>query len=131
MANPDLEPGALSQPPKGSAKRARLALKRLQQKVDRRESEKVKERSGGWCEVVEEVRSGLSQCGIRCNRAAGHVHHMLYGRGMRGRGESCLAIRKQAVCADCHLAITGDIGGKKLIRVGGAVPHYTDRYRRA
>jgi hypothetical protein len=31
----------------------------------------------------------------------------------------------------CHLDITGDIGGKKLILVkAGALPHYTDVYKR-
>jgi hypothetical protein len=85
--------------------------------VDERESRKVKIRSGGRCEVVTRER---------CKRYAQHVHHMLGGIGVRGRGESAKAIRKQHVCADCH----SDIGNHILVRLGRAVPRWTDRYQR-
>jgi len=60
--------------------------------VDRKESEKVKQRSNGVCE--------------RCDRQrAVHVHHMVGGRGRRGRGVSALAQNKVHLCAGCHEAI--------------------------
>ena len=85
---------------------------------DARESDKVKARSGWRCEVVTPWG--------RCRRRAFHVHHMLGGIGVRGRGESAKAIRKQHVCSDCH----SDIGNHVLVRQGDQVPHWTDRYTR-
>lgn len=98
--------------------------------LDRKESAKVKERSGGRCEVWERDEQMFGWGNSRCKRAATQVHHMMGGRGVRGRGESALAIRKQHLCDQCHLDITGDIGGKRLKRIGGMVPHYTDVYER-
>lgn len=95
--------------------------------VDRAESLKVQKRSGGRCEVV--VWDGHTWSG-QCRRRATQVHHMIGGRGKRGVGLSALSEHKQHVCDTCHLHITGDIGGRKLIRVGGAVPVWTDTYRR-
>lgn len=89
---------------------------------DARESDKVRERCGGKCEI--------SVIGERpCRRASAHVHHMIGGR-MRGRGASALAQHKQAACDVCHRQITGELGGKSLERVGEATPWWTDRYRR-
>lgn len=87
--------------------------------LDERESEKVKARSGGQCEIAEVGQP-------RCRKRAFHVHHMLSGIGVRGRGESAKAIRKQHTCPDHHDLITG----KKLFRLGGELPHYTNWYRR-
>ena len=92
--------------------------------VDARESAKVRARSGGQCEVRWFGATG--QVEYRCQRRAVHVHHMLGGIGVRGRGESAKSIRKQHTCITCH----SDIGNAVLVRVGGVVPHWTDSYRR-
>lgn len=109
--------------------------------LDRRESAKVRKRSEGRCEVreheivaraydvatmaiVDVVVSG------RCLRRAVHVMHLIGGNGKRGVGISALAIHKLHGCSEHHREIDGDIGGKKLIRVGGTVPLWTDPYRR-
>lgn len=109
------------------------AKKRAQQALDRRESAKVRERSGGRCEVCVQVGvvEWAGAYAWRCMQLATQVHHMIGGRGQRGVGISALADHKQHVCDQCHRDITGDIGGKKLIRVGGLMPHWTDWYRRA
>lgn len=87
--------------------------------VDDRESAKVKVRSTGQCEIVERRKP-------RCIKKAIHVHHMIGGIGVRGRGESAKAIRKQHACPDHHELITA----KKLVRIGRALPHFKDEYRR-
>lgn len=91
--------------------------------IDDRESAKVKLRSGGRCEVWTEVNRKVAW---RCKRWVTHIHHMLGGNGVRGRGESAKAIRKQAVCTECH----SDIGNHVLVRLGDVMPHFRDRYRR-
>ncbi len=100
--------------------------------LDRAESLKVQERSYGRCEVVVvySAPSGTVLTQIRCTRRATQVHHMIGGRGKRGVGISALSEHKQHVCDRCHLDITGDIGGKKLQRIGEPVPAWTDTYRR-
>jgi len=104
-------------------------VKKARVSVDDRESAKVKVRSGGrreaFIEKHPDVRVDLTAT-WRCHRRALHVHHMLSGIGVRGRGESAKEIRKQHLCQKCH----EDIGGKKLQRIGGDLPHYTDAYRR-
>jgi hypothetical protein len=97
MANADLA-GPLH---KGKTrKQLKQARARLQAKVEHVENEKVVERSGGRCEVG----------GPRCRSFAEHIHHVLWGRGVRGRGASALASNKVAVCRECH----ADIHGHKL-----------------
>lgn len=91
--------------------------------LDERESEKVKARSGGQCEI-RVIGEG------RCLRKAVHVHHQIGGWGSRARGPSVLSRHKQHACTRCHDDITGRVGGKKLVRIGGEVPLWTDRYRR-
>ena len=91
--------------------------------VDDKESAKVKKRSRGQCEIVEVMKRGSQ---FRCPFRANHVHHMLGGIGVRGRGESAKAERKQHVCSNCH----SDIGNHVLVRLGEQMPHFTDRYRR-
>lgn len=93
------------------------------QEIDDKESAKVKVRSEGRCEIWTEVNRKVAW---RCKRRALHVHHMLGGIGVRGRGESAKAIRKQHVCPDCH----SDIGAHVLVRQGAEMPHFRDRYRR-
>ena len=94
--------------------------------LDKAENKKVPKRSGGRCEVHVQVLDGV----LRCWNVATQIHHMIGGWGKRGRGRSALRDHKQHVCEGCHRSITGDIGGKKLIRVGGVIPHYTDCYKR-
>lgn len=96
--------------------------------LDRTESAQVKIRSGGQCEVRWFGETGRIE--YRCQHVATQVHHMIGGHGRRARGLSVYATAKQHVCDACHLAITGDLGGKKLRRIGGPVPHYQDVYER-
>jgi hypothetical protein len=96
--------------------------------LDTRESAKVRARSAGQCEVIEVDSAGLRP--VRCSRQATEVHHLIGGNGKRGIGISALAIHKQHICHSCHLWITGDLGGKKLKRLGGDVPLWTDPYQR-
>ena len=107
--------------PKGPTRAAMKAARdALREKMDRSESVKVKARSGGWCEVY------VSAIG-RCHRRAVDVHHMFGGRGVRAHGESALAVYKQHVCLEHHRMITSH----RLVRIGGVVPHWQDRYRKA
>lgn len=106
----------------------KAARDRLKAKVDHAENEKVRQRSGEFCEV--RIVSGAGAYVGRCQRLATEIHHLLGGWRKRGRGPSALAERKQYVCTECHRGITGTLGGKTLVRVGGVVPHWTDCYRR-
>ncbi len=104
----------------------RIRTKREADKaLDRKENAKVLKRSEGQCEV----RIGAGCDVVRCPRSATQVHHMVFGRGVRGRGESAFAERKQAVCDQCHDDIHGKLGGKKLRRIG-LDPYFTDCYER-
>ena len=112
--------------------------RRVRRSKDERESDKVRQRSGGLCEVWEVTQTVLAIEGNarliesalnRCLHRAAHVHHMIGGR-MRGRGASALADHKQHVCEAHHRDINGTIGGKTLQRVGGPMPWWTDVYRR-
>ena len=93
---------------------------RTAKRVDRddKESKKVRERSKGRCEMWE----GL----VRCTRRAVHVHHLLGGIGVRGRGDSAEASRKLHLCNSCH----SDLHSHVLVRHGGLTPHYQDCYER-
>lgn len=107
--------------------------KSIDKALDTAENAKVPVRSEGRCEVAVMLvyaRAGLKIGALRCDRPATQIHHMIGGRGKRGRGISVLAEHKQHVCDECHLGITGDLGGKRLKRIGGPVPHYTDVYER-
>lgn len=68
--------------------------------IDDRESTKVRERSGGWCEICARTHTWLTPP-VR----ADHVHHLQGGNGRRGRGDSALASHKVHVCQSCHDAI--------------------------
>lgn len=74
--------------------------------LDEEESDKVRKRSKGVCEIVVD--------GKRCKRKALHVHHRKGGNGRRGRGDSALAKHKDHVCFKCHEQI-----GKQLRHVRG------------
>ena len=74
---------------------------------DRTQSTVVRTRSGGICEACGEAR-------------AVHVHHKLNGHGVRGRGESALAVNKLALCAECHNKAHGPKGRVASVQFGGA-----------
>lgn len=76
----------------------RAERRKARESVDELESRKVKARSGGACEIVVIGEP-------RCRRRAIHVHHLLSGIGVRGRGMSALAKNKVHVCGACHRAI--------------------------
>ena len=119
--------GASNYPGLAHAKGAPSSLvteqaRKVRRSRDARESDKVRARADGRCEIVV-IGKG------RCTSRVAHVHHMIGGR-IRGRGASALADHKQAACEACHRGITGTLGGKTLIRVGAPVPWWTDRYRR-
>ena len=96
--------------------------RKVRRSKDERESDKVRARAGGRCEI-----SVIGE--PACRRKAEQVHHLIGGR-MRGRSISALADHKQAACGPHHRDITGTVGGQKLKRDGGPVPFWTDRYRR-
>ena len=110
IGNPKPRPAALER------KDRRRKLKAF----DESESRKVRIRSTGRCEAVV-IGEG------RCPRHACHVHHMMGGNGVRGRGESAKMERKQHLCGGCHQ----DIGAHILKRTSGLMPRWTDRYTRA
>jgi hypothetical protein len=74
---------------------------RVWQRLDKTESEKVKRRSRGICEVTVGR--------VRCHRRAFEVHHHIGGWKLRGRGPSALAKNKTHACSDCHREITGNV----------------------
>ena len=106
------------------AKLEKAERDRKREARDEKESDKVKERSGGRCEVTWFGRKAMRV--VRCPKRANQVHHMISGRGKRGRGISALAKHKQHVCGDCHPLITGHV----LRRIGSEVPLWTDEYER-
>ena len=58
---------------------------------------------------------------FRCARRAVHVHHLMGGIGVRGIGDSALAVNKVHACASCHKAIHAHVllplGGVRFQRV--------------
>lgn len=105
--------------PKGAPLAAVTEQRRAERKShDEAENDVVKARSGGQCEIWWRAR--------RCTKRANQVHHMEGGNGVRARGSSALAERKQHACQDCHALITS----KRLVRIGSVTPHFMDRYRR-
>lgn len=102
--------------------KATRTAKRL--KTDDEESDAVKERSKGQCEV--QWFGTKARKLQRCQRRASQIHHMVGGWGKRARGISILREHKQHVCDHCHPLITG----KVLRRVGGDVPMWDDEYER-
>ena len=105
--------------------------------LDKLENKEVVKRSESRCEVtLHELTFPATKSQpammvmMRCTRRATQVHHMIGGRGKRGKGISAFREHKQHVCYRCHQDITGDVGGKRLLREGGSVPLWTDHYRR-
>lgn len=72
---------------------------------DRAENAKVKQRSGGRCEVL--VR-GFRRW-LQCPRRASHVHHLISGIGRRNVGKSIEAGSKLHICGICHEEIHGHV----------------------
>ena len=73
--------------------------------IDHSESQKARKRSGGRCELIEAHPNAWSSRSFslkRCNRRAVHVHHLLAGIGVRGRGASAKAENKLHLCQHCH-----------------------------
>ncbi len=100
-------PGAI---PKGTPHRQVLKKAKGQRAaIDRKGTEKAKQRSGGRCEVTVN--------GTRCRRNAYETHHHLKGNGQRGRGESAKAKHKTHSCTKCHRRIEDG----ELIHVQGNV----------
>jgi hypothetical protein len=96
----DAIPGAIPKGPRHCKVIAKVKTARKSR--DEAESDKVRERSGGRCEIVVN--------GVRCRRNGRQVHHRLGGNGQRGRGESALAKHKDHSCDPCHKKITdGDL----------------------
>ena len=112
-----------AKPARGTATRERRLRTARRLRADAKHSEAVKARSGGRCEVV--VVYGDSIVPYGCWETATQVHHMIGGSGKRARGMSQLPEHKQHCCDECHQLITD----RKLIRIGGDVPLWTDRYR--
>jgi hypothetical protein len=79
-------------------KRAAVAI------ISKAENAKVKQRSGGQCEVIE-VGTTLKRCPLR----ASHVHHLIGGSGKRNVGKSITAACKLHVCERCHELIHGHV----------------------
>ena len=128
---------AFPKPTKGTASLERRERRGRQDHIDASENRTVRQRSHGRCEMTELLITMRAKGDaprqvvlIRCARKASQIHHLLGGRGTRGVGRSALAIHKQHVCTQCHDDITGDVGGKALQRIGGAVPRWSDYYRR-
>ena len=104
--------------PKGASPKAhRKTVLRSRHKIDEIGSDEVRARSGGRCEIVIDH--------VRCPRKATQVHHMLKGRGQRGRGQSALALYKQHACVFCHSRIELRV----VERVSVDRQRYTDTYR--
>jgi hypothetical protein len=87
-------------------------LEKRQQKadtaaLDRAENAKVKQRSGGQCEMKwplwdRDARpSGFKRCPLR----ASHVHHLISGIGRRNVGKSIESAHKLHLCERCHSEI--------------------------
>ena len=73
---------------------------------DKAENAKVKARSGGKCEVVEEYWLCFSIRHRGCSARASEIHHLKGGSGRRNRGDSIKAAWKLHVCRRCHEAVT-------------------------
>lgn len=96
--------------PKGKPHAAVIGKAKSERETrDRKESEKVKLRSLGQCEVIVK--------GSRCRRRAFEVHHHEGGNGRRGRGTSALAQNKTHMCNQCHRRFNA----KELLHVKGNV----------
>lgn len=97
--------------------RPRLLDKRDQRakvaEIDRKENAKVKQRSGGRCEVrIDLTLEGYTEpwaIDRRCVRRASQTHHLISGIGRRNIGKSILAEHKLHVCDLHHQEIHGHV----------------------
>jgi hypothetical protein len=96
--------------------RSRATRRRAAERRDARQSERVRERSGGRCEVVTDRR---------CTRPAQEIHHLRKPRLVHPEPEA-----KQHVCTQCHLWITGPIGGRVLQIISDGAATWSDKYER-
>lgn len=80
---------------------------------DRAENAKVKQRSGGQCEVVISKLTNpfwiIARIDRRCVRRASQIHHLRSGIGIRNRGTSIKASAKLHVCDAHHSEIHGHV----------------------
>jgi hypothetical protein len=107
--------------PKGRPRRLdRQDRQQAVDKLDRAENAKVKQRSGGYCEVQTPFEF-VQLCG----RKASEVHHLLGGIGRRNVGRSILAECKLHVCTRCH----GDISGHVLKPINQQDSEWADKVR--
>lgn len=95
------KPNAVPKPRPAALDRA--DRRKLRAKLDEAQNRIVRRRSGGRCEVLTPMK-GLA-FHVRCPYRAVHVHHMLSGIGVRGLGQSALAINKLHCCRTCHADI--------------------------
>lgn len=102
-------------PPHALTKRARVADLAQQ---DREENAKVRQRSGGMCEVFVMLAQPIDTpdgplVARRCHHRAFEIHHLIGGSGRRNKGKSILATHKLHVCNSglngCHRLITDRI----------------------
>lgn len=100
--------------------RPKLLEKRQQKadtaRIDREENAKVKQRSGGRCEVItvfpaQPGRGPMYAMPLvcPCRRRASHVHHLISGIGRRNVGKSIEAAHKLHACDRCHSEIHGHV----------------------
>jgi len=101
-----------------TASEAQRQRARAWKRRDAQESDKVRVRSGGRCEmpihvkdlkppIREHVRhevllACLDNTVARCTERATEVHHLIGGIGRRGRGDSALAKHKVHLCKAHH-----------------------------
>lgn len=93
--------------PKPRPRLLEIRAKRAQ--IDTRDAntrKRVKQRSGGRCEVIVLTPRNAIIGGIRCVRSACHVHHLLGGNGQRGVGLSANWRTQLHTCLRCHQEIT-------------------------
>ena len=121
--------------PKPTATKDRAKRKAVSAAYDRAQSALALQRSECRCEAVIETVSQATNLDTvtatfreRCGKRAIHCHHMIFGRGKRGRGASAEMDAKQILC-DSHHALVHGVGGR-IERVGDAEPRWTDVYRR-
>jgi hypothetical protein len=88
-----------------TASEAQRQRARAWKRRDAQESEKVRVRSGGRCEMPTHARDTVA----RCTERATEVHHLIGGIGRRGRGDSALAKHKVHLCKAHHDAVESGI----------------------
>ena len=81
------------------------AAKAAIEQMDMDENRKVKQRSGGRCEVQVIGKAIIWRCPLR----ASHVHHLMGGIGRRNVGRSITAECKLHVCERCHEELHGHV----------------------